>query len=323
VSDSKEKLRKQVEENVNRSGYSVELYVHSVLNFSNKYMVYPQDYYLDSDENKPRPLDLVVRSYEELSMTNQNEIKHTPLVLTLPIECKKSENNAWVFFMIRDWTNVSGAGQFIDYQHLLTRDFHSKDSILWKLDEKLQLHYAEDGNISTIAASFSVVKKGADGSPDSQQKPKDTIFEAINQVLKFIEYDISEKLKEYDVHADEIAYQVLIDCYYPIIVFDGDLYSGQLDLDDDKIEIKEEKHVVLRYHYQPKYAAKPSGFFIDVVRKDYFKEFIETVIEPERVKLTSLAEQYNKQILVDAHKLVNDTESSRTLRRRGFVSSNK
>ena len=95
------------------------------------------------------------------------------------------------------------------------------------------------------------------------------------------------------MHIKKNVYPLFI-FYLPIIVFDGPMYNGKLT--EDKISLEERNHVILEYQYQPKYTKHPQRFLIDIVKKEYFPEFIE-IIKEDISKINKSIEANTKKIL--------------------------
>lgn len=85
-----------IKREIERSGFPLEIEISTILE-KNGWNVHPSSPFLDEDENKWREIDL--KSYKSSESTLENKsLKPYRLNLTLIIECKKSEEFAWVFF---------------------------------------------------------------------------------------------------------------------------------------------------------------------------------------------------------------------------------
>lgn len=255
-----EEQSKKVLEGVKKSGYPLELYISSLL--SKEYSIFPNDYYFDYDGKKQRFVDIFVPSLED--STNDN------LSLNMVIECKKSENASWVFFETQTIPNLALSGQITDYEHIFHWNFKSPNR-LWMPDLDMTLHYGGINSPVKMAHTYIVQKK--DGSQKTNdEKQKDTIFESVNQVVKYICYKqekIALKIKE------SYKYQIFpfFLIFYPIIIFDGDLYN--VFLEKDELSIEKRNHIILKHQYQPKYVDGSKPFFIDIIKKDYFEKYLQ------------------------------------------------
>lgn len=295
MSITPEDVRRRVEEDIRRSGYPTELNIHTALN-SHRYVVHANDYYLDHDENKSRSIDLAVKAME---ITAGNLTDALPIHVTMAIECKKSDNNAWVIFENNSFVAIRKSGQISDYRQILTRNY-DEDSILWDYDKEMNFHYGKEFGMPPIGISYTVTSKGkADKDP-----PKDEIFEAVNQVLKYISFEFEkERLTRYQGNTEFKSYHPLVLVFYPVIVFDGYLYRGKLRNDD--VSLYDAEHIVLQYKFRSQHPRNSKDYYIDIVTKNYFKSYLETIIEPEIKKIVDLVGRNQSIILADANKLKN------------------
>ena len=85
-----------IKKEIERSGFPLEMEISSILK-EDGWEVLPSSPYLDKDEGKWREID--VKAYKSASEASQDtSIKPYRLTLALIIECKKSDEFAWVFF---------------------------------------------------------------------------------------------------------------------------------------------------------------------------------------------------------------------------------
>lgn len=287
MTESYDEMVRIIEENVNKSGYPLELHLHSYL-ASNHYWPSSNDYFYDPDGKTARSLDLVA----DLAYY----AKGPPFVhfeAKMAIECKKNDSNAWVFFSVdEDYVFSSHAGQIIDHKKILLGGYDYQ-SVLWDIDNKLRLHYGkEDDNVEGdhISISYKVVRKGKESG-----ESKDDIFEAINQVLKYVSYNYEKNRLTFLRKAEHGTTLPFVEIYFPVIVFQGDLFEGQYS--SGKIKLKPTNHVILKYLFQPSYSESPLEYYIDIVKKEYFETFFK-LIESERNMLMKFIEA-KKEDLID------------------------
>lgn len=220
------------------------------------------DTYYDKDEGKLR--DIAIVAWDFLSSKKVRPIsQRTGLV----IECKKDENFAWVFFSRPfefEMDNIDG--QYVDEVQCITKNTENYQ-IMETIYEKASFHYE---NIARIAVSYDAFY--LTGKKTSFNKKKREIFEAQNQVKKYINYTIEQLIKaspRLDVY--------LIDMYFPCIIFDGLMYEAILE--KGKLKLEESNHIVLSSSYRSPYSIFEKGILIDVVRKSYFKDYQRLIRE--------------------------------------------
>ncbi len=137
-------------------------------------------------------------------------------------------------------------------------------------------HYDSKKLCSTY---FAGLKKN-----DKDERPNQ-IFKAVNQVIDALLFYWD---REESFITKQRRSEVII--MYPIIVFDGKLFTA--DVYSEKTEVQETNHIQLMINREVKdpleYSwlvkggkgvrfVKTKPFIIDVVRKDYFEEFLKTI----------------------------------------------
>jgi hypothetical protein len=272
-------VKEKVTAAINTTGYPVELFVSSILN-SHNHITWANQYFLDYETNQSRTVDIRVPAF--FTMTGESNIR---FATELVIECKKSPKTAWVFFEYDDITQIDYLGQIFDYEQICKNDF-IKNNLLLKFDINLPSHYGIKSKLARIARNYQVVKIGEDDLDDhtKNNKTKDTIFEAINQVTKFTTYTIQTSVENVVKRFKEDKVYPFFFIHYPIIVYDGPLYNGYLK--DDKIELEERDHIIVKHQFRPQYAQREKIFLIDVIKKEYFEKLmLELEKESEQIAL--------------------------------------
>jgi len=259
-----ENTLKSIEEEIRKSGHLVSLEASIILNKKGWQV-----------KNAPRYFDSILGSYREVDIVAQREsyfIKNAIDVLV--IECKKSEDNPWIFFN-QNKINTNVFSLTIDLSE------GSKGAIYDLIEKKgiFKRHYYYGKSLSTY---YFVL-----GAKPNSKKSKQ-IFEAVTQVLNACIFYVNQKakfLKECKRLKLELP-RIRPTFFYPTIVVDGKLY--EVKVTKEKEEINEIKHVsllverelsepsLIKLFYEPKYRplfTKP--FIVDIVKLDYFEEFLK------------------------------------------------
>jgi hypothetical protein len=184
----------------------------------------------------------------------------------LIIECKK-QNDPWIFFTQNQRNgdaftlNVNFAGFYEGYIS------NSKENEL-----PFQNHFYYDKNLCT----YFIVggKKIDDGRKPRYGGPSATIDRAINQVYKAINFYLHQ------------GYNEIPEFYFPIIVFDGELFEASYP--NGELEIKPSNHISLYFEVEfdkPEFLenvkstdyrlSKP--YIIDVVKLNYLEQFLDEI----------------------------------------------
>jgi len=264
-------IKEKVEAAINSSGYPLELYIGSKLQEFDQYAWY-NEYFFDYDLNVARSVDIFTPNFPRKHIKDFGDKFQSQIV----IECKKSSDTAWVFFEVDSVILPEFAGQFIDFMQVLKKRYYAKN-VLSKINDKIRWHYSPlKSNVVKAAQNFQVVKIGDSNLDDSTGKAlkrKDTIFEAVNQVTKFISYRMKRN-EGISLNSWKSLGKVepTFELFFPVIVYDGPMYNGILD--GDKIKLKEIEHVVLEHNYQPSFVDERLTFLIDIVKKENFLELL-------------------------------------------------
>jgi len=262
------KLKEHLEKEIEKTGYPVEMEISTLLDEGN-WIVLWNDYYFDYDQNVAREIDI-----RATPLKPQKEAKQEKDIFScypfLAIECKKSESYAWVFFKRKLKLGRFGfEGQYLDYINA------------WNIEERFypvyltllgKLHYYRSKEFSRAYKQIKLQKDRASS--------KDEIFEAINQLLKYVSYEIENYIDVYKNGLMKIMSNVF---FLPIIVFDGKLYESVLE--DKRLSLKRSNHTTVLSFYRSRYAPHRFPFFIDVVQRNYFPKFLR-LIEKEIVLIT-------------------------------------
>ena len=247
-----EYLKRKIKE----TGYPLEIEISSMLD--DKWLVVNTDTYFDSDEEKMRDVDITAWQY---SPDTWLPIR---VEIGLIIECKKDDNFSWVFFtrpLEFEWLDDID-GQYLDQIQILSKNV---DALQIKeiISKKSKLHYSDMKRVAVTFAQFFMKGKKTDF-----ESKKREIFEAQNQIKKYISYYFGQCVKaRYDM--------CRLNMLLPIIVFDGKMYEAVIE--NGKMKVNESKHIVLTTSYRTPYSVWEQGILIDVIRKDIFPDFLRVL----------------------------------------------
>ena len=260
-------------ERIKKSGYPLEIEISDALE-REKFVVFNTQYYFDEERKQGRDVDIYALPLEP--DTIDDRIRPLFLSLDAAIECKKSETHAWVFYT-RPRIPMSSfymGGQF--RTTVPQSDEFTTKSFEWFLQQEcLMLHYDK---FERIAIAYEEIKKkkieketGKDGKNGSSRRE---IFKAVNQLVKFTCYEIHRWLDR-TTKLTETQDQEFMTIFFPIIVFDGDMFEVFLSSGEPILERK--IHLLLDTHYRCPYCGEVESFTIDVVHRSYFNEFLLTM----------------------------------------------
>jgi hypothetical protein len=162
-----------------------------------------------------------------------------------------------VFFTRPDPYLSIGYGQVLDFLQVFSqgkRRFLDDDKV-----DLPRLHY---DRFRKIAHTYSEVKI------QGQSSGKSEIFEASNQIMKFISYEFGETSKEIakDLSNRDIYF------IFPLIVFDGRLFEAVVR--KNKLRLNAAPHLLLEASGHAFGIRRPVNYLIDVVAKPFLKEYL-------------------------------------------------
>jgi len=135
---------------------------------------------------------------------------------------------------------------------------------------KCELHYS---SFERVANTYAEIRY------QGHRSKKSEIFEAKHQLMKFIDYDIVQLLRRLEDRGFDPLTNHLMWLYHPVIVFDGRMFEAIIK--NGAIKLFERKHLLLTTAYSPSYVkdfpnteTPDLPYLIDVVRKDYFGDFL-------------------------------------------------
>ncbi len=222
--------------------------------------------YWDDSEKVSREFD--IRAYKNWKYITPGG--NYFLAVYLIVECKKSEK-PWVFFSSPE-TFSTRLSQFIKTSDsfIFTNSSHSEsqisDAILLETH-----HYFKNPK---LARTFYEPFKGQEKSDMSQM-----IYSAIMSSVK------ATLFHSQDRRSDEYTF-----IYYPMIIFNGNMYDAQVKSLND-IELVPSEHIRLSFNYMLPKSSKHSTiweqqerFIIDVVHYGYLEKFLG-IVEKEHIKM--------------------------------------
>lgn len=252
-----------------KTGFPLEIEVSSIL--EKKWDVVNTASYFDQDEKTMRSIDIAATK-------SFNDIAPHFLEVNLDIECKKDENFAWVFFTRPfefDWEEDVD-GQYLDELQICSKNLEMTQ--LWEILFKSPLHYAK---VKRAAIAFDAFY--LQGKKTSYRTEKNEIFEAENQLKKYILYKNEQDMR--------LSYPPLYRfvVHLPCMVFDGKLFEAIAKEGD--ITLKESNWITLITSSRTSYSTYPRNYLIDIVEKSYFKKFLRMINKDFRTLKETIKEK--------------------------------
>jgi len=242
----KKDLYKKILEQIDKTGFPLELRVSKFLR-DNDYIVSNNLYYVDLDEGKGREIDIKAnKNY----LFEDKEMQYYVRNLFF-IECKKSKNKPWVIFTSQH-TNYN-----VDLFNLGCKGTLLDRSEIWHVPEIM-------APLHKIHPFINVERFGR------------SYFEAFTDRVsgKAILDSIASSAKAAMIAkmGGSASHEIILH-YYPIVVFEGELFEAYLD--ENEMYVKESDLIYLSFYYQSiKY--KGSQFIIPIVKEKALPELMSS-----------------------------------------------
>jgi hypothetical protein len=259
MTKSTESLETAILSDIKKTGFPTEIVCSGVIQ-QDGWGVTHNPSYLDDIESRSREYD--IRAFKSWPVNSLESIDRA-LGVFLLIECKKSEK-PWVFF-------TTDSSDDLLYP---TRIFHSTTDWLFPTDNN-QFRRLPDELLrgchhyfhsKRFARTFYEPFKNQDGSAQ-------LIYSAVMSAIKAtLFHEQGEKKQRWAT------------IYYPIIIFNGNLFEAIVS-SINKIELISTQHIQLSFNYI--LPSSPSTsiwqnqkvFLVDVVHEDYLSSFLQTIDE--------------------------------------------
>jgi hypothetical protein len=251
-----------------KTGFDLEIVTGMRFSGSN-WIVQHQAIFQDEDKRKARNVDLFCRRAIEKPFLSFKRLNYTAVV-----ECKKSQN-AWVFYT----PNSPRLEKEMDIAaYLLKAVSNPMLSPMQMQTLCAHGHYFHKKPTERIGQAYNIAFGTGSQQGRKKKKGKDLFFTALNQVLKALRYERGALLSfPYQ------ATQGLLVVFYPLIVFEGEMYECVLDANEEP-QLKETEYVKYETSFlgswQPlvgQYA--PEYFLVDVISKRFLPTYISWLEE--------------------------------------------
>lgn len=224
-----EPIEKQIEKDLEKSGYIAELHTGCALQKQGWHITYGETY-ADRDDKKSREIDIV--AYRVFN----NKEANLQIVMNLFVEVKQSFKHPWTVFMTHD--------SFHDYGWTI---LHAGSAYMKKG------HVAFPNAMTTEPMSRPDMKVGsafheAFRDPDAPS----TIYKALISACKAAFHGQASWGEDDDTFQYEAGRKVVLEFYVPLVVVAGQLFEVQLI--DNKVEILPADWLPVKLNYSsPQY----------------------------------------------------------------------
>lgn len=243
-------LHDKILSEIDKTGFPLELRVTKYLN-DREYLVASNIYFVDLDEGKGRELDLrALRNYIIESEGSNYYCRNYYF-----IECKKSKKKPWIFF------TSPQTPYDVDLFGLGCKGNMAEPTEPWHVPKIMS-------KLHKIHPFISASKFGR------------SYFEAFKDFEsgKAILSSLVSSAKAVAMAKMEISKSSSRDIchFYPIVVFEGDLYEAYLE--KDEVQLTESELIYVSFFYQSSHYMN-SKYIIPVVREEYLPKLLSSLDE--------------------------------------------
>jgi len=226
------------------------------------WMIIPNKFYLDRDDNKGREIDLVAYKISEVR-------DQTAYITVVVIEAKQSTKNKWVFFTKGGYSgdiNMHTAPLYFHNEIEEVGRYLDQNALLAGMAEREQLDLF---NFSRKAYTFSEItddRKGQGGS-FFRAIATNTIYNAIFGVIKAQMSELDFYRNRSIARNEKRFYTVL-----PLVVFNGDMVEAQIG-SDGEIDLNETSEIQYVNRYRS--PAYDNFHSVNVIKRDALPHYID------------------------------------------------
>jgi hypothetical protein len=281
----------RLRQNVQKAGIPTEIRVTAILE---KYgwEVTNQLPYYDFEKHKTRTIDMYASKTFELPAGTQPDTLSASLI----VECKSSQDKAWLFYQRPKETSVLAPLKYSLTQGF-SDEFQAKLLLGGPTPETalfLNSHYFSP-EFPDRAITHLV------DSPDRSQTG-DQIFTALNQVAKATNYLVQQRNRIRQLSEARIC------LYYPLVVFEGQMFEIRLKGDDPQIA----PISYVQYDFtqslvtddvRTNASASARRYLIDITERSYLPTFLKVLKREEATWGTDL-ESVRKKMLKTGQRLI-------------------
>lgn len=236
-------LEEKIKKELLKSGFPLQIYCRRCLTENDWDILSASEYYISASTIK-KEIDVI--GYSGVTLNEKTYIQYE-----LFIECKKNEDNPWIFFK-----NDSATRNDV----LLSYKCAAPNKWPIDLSNVKNLHFPKTASSSIYTLAFKLKEKG------------NQIYEAISSVILAhrLRWEFLDEIWN-DEKVEEIEFST-ISVDFLTILFDGRLYLAELK-EDGTPELTETNNLV--YCHKETKPGKSYCYNIDIVNRDYFPSYLK------------------------------------------------
>ena len=285
---------KQMRDAIQRSGYLLEQRLEPIL-AEEGYFVQTNPVFPDPDTGKSREIDISALSAIQVYKKGRSFI--FPKIL-----CECENNSQPVVFFTKE-SLIS----FLHHEQVKVSGIPVK---FWQEDGYVSLseftgmekfhHYCK-GAVATQYCTFQLKKDKSSWIALHLEEQHDTF----NSLLKALDYEIAKHFDGWSLPDKVDEEDVNIQIYYPLVIFQGSLYSANLK--NKHLSLRKSKHVQFRKESFLPRTNEVETYQIDVITQEYLTDYLMLIhSEMERVKRVFQRQRAN--VLLSIEKIVDEAK---------------
>jgi hypothetical protein len=260
-------LEKMILDELQKTGYPTEISSASVMQ-KNEWSILHNPSFWDKEEKQSREFD--IRAYKDW----KNPTEDTNIGVFLITECKKSDK-PWVFFTTNEDPLDSRIGKYIKVRSTIRNMFTNMES-----NENESV--ISDDELRTIHHYFKMPRKARAYFEPLKQNEKSghspMIYTAVMSTIKATLFHYSER-----------AYGKWTNIYYPLIIYNGNLFDACVK-PDKTIDLIPALHIQLAFNYihnepsaQSSIWSLQKRFIVDIIQESYLEQFLKIIEDEHKI----------------------------------------
>jgi hypothetical protein len=285
---------KQMKDAIQRSGYLLEQRVEAILTkewgFAETSKVFP-----DPDTGKSREIDISAISATQIYKKGHNFI--------FPILLCECENNPQPVVFFSKESLVS----FLHHEQVKVSGIPVK---FWQEDSYVSLseftgmgkfhHYCK-GPVATQYCTFQLKKGKSSWMALHNEEQHDTF----NSLIKALDYEIAEHFDGWALPDKVDEEGVNIQIYYPLVIFQGSLYSATLK--NNQLALRKSRHIQFRKEFFLTRTNEVETYQFDVITEEYLPDYLK-IIESEMEMVKRVFQRQRHDVLLSIEKIVQEAK---------------
>jgi hypothetical protein len=285
---------KQIKDAIQRSGYLLEQRIEPII-AKEGYYVQTNPVFPDPTTGKSLEIDISAVSAIQVYKKGYNFV--FPMLLC---EC---ENNPQPIVFFTKESLIS----FLYHKEVKVSGIPVK---FWKEDGYInfseftgmeKFHHYCKGPIATQYCNFQLKKDKSSWMALHNEEQHDTF----NKLIKALEYEIAKHFDDWYLPDRADEEDVNIQVYYPLVIFQGNLYSAALK--NGHLALRKSKHIQFRKELFLPHTNEVETYQIDVITEEYLPNYLK-IIDSEMEMVKKVFKRQRAHVLLSIEKIIEEAK---------------